>query len=269
MIKKLLPEKNNKAAFSKKKANPGVRRKYIIYYKRTLATLKIGLALFVLALCFTNIFATQKHKLKMYLLQRTANWGFALHDVVVNGRNRTPVREVLDELNIKLNQPIFALDLEQIQDALQEQCWVEKAVVRRKLANTLYIDLVEKVPIAIWQHNKGLFLVDADGEVITEFKSTDGDFLRVVGQGGNTHAKQLMDWLSTNPTLAQRVVAARRIGERRWDLIFDNQLVALMPEVGFTDAFQTLEKLQNDLRLESIDMRDHGKYYLRFRELPI
>ena len=86
-------------------------------------------------------------------------------------------------------------------------------------------------PAAIWQQGSSFRLIDRDGHLIS-----DVDIARfarlpvVVGAEAPQHTADLLDMLAREPDLAGRVRGAAWVGERRWNLHFDNGVDVKLPE---------------------------------------
>src|SRR3546814_5028444 len=76
-----------------------------------------------------------------------------------------------------------------------------------------------------------VYLIDEDGRVLQEGDRTDfANLLLLVGAGASDKAHDLVAMLHADPVLASHVVAAVRLRQRRWDIQFDNGVVARLPE---------------------------------------
>jgi len=90
----------------------------------------------------------------------------------------------------------------------------------------------------------------------------------VVGVGAPPSAAALLDALTARPALQQRVVAAVRVGERRWNLRLNNGADVMLPEAHEVAALDRLMQLQQDhdlldRPLVAIDMRLPDRLVLR------
>jgi cell division protein FtsQ len=132
------------------------------------------------------------------------------------------------------------------------------------------VRIVERRPFAVWQ-NKGKFsLIDHAGKLVTD--SDVATFFSqlplVVGDGANTAAGTLIDALSAHPGLMERVVAAVRVGDRRWNLHLKSGTDVMLPEGADVQALAKLAELQAsdallDRPLERVDMRLPDRLVLR------
>lgn len=187
--------------------------------------------------------------------------GLTVAEVLVEGRDRTSQAALRDALAVSRGAAILDVDLGAAQTRLQALPWVRDAVVERRLPDTIYVQLVEREPIARIRDKGKLALVDRDGEVVRI--AIDDSFAKlplVQGQGAAANTPQLIGLLGEQPALAQRVTVARRIGDRRWDLVFDNGVVLRLPEELPSLAwarFAEMEKAHGLLNrgLVAIDLR--------------
>jgi cell division protein FtsQ len=184
----------------------------------------------------------------------TVDAGLTLREVYVDGRVRTDPEELRQHLGIALGTPLLAIDTAGARARLEELSWVEQASVVRMLPNSLYIRLIERRPLALWQRDGRFSLVDRAGRVI-EGVLDDGvpaswHHLRVlVGDGAPARAAGLFALLSTEPELSERVVAATWVGERRWSLHLDNRVDVLLPERNPQEAWRMLAAKEREQAL--------------------
>jgi len=118
------------------------------------------------------------------------------------------------------------------------------------LPDTILISIVEREPLALWQLDSKLYLIDAEGEVILK----DGlenyaDLLIVVGDGAETEASALIALIGTEPALMQQVRAATWIGERRWNVHLKDGIVVRLPEDDAQSAWTRLAEYHENHRV--------------------
>jgi len=192
----------------------------------------------------------------------SAGLGLRVDHVVVEGRNRTPEAMLRAALGIRPGEPILAYSLDEARTRLESIKWVEHATVERRLPATIVVRLVERRPFAVWQMDGRFTLVDRDGAVVTDSNvaAFAGQLPLVVGAGAPEAAAALVAALATQPGLQARMVAAVRVGERRWNLHMKSGADVMLPEGAEDLALERLAELQAshallDRKLAVIDMR--------------
>jgi cell division protein FtsQ len=200
----------------------------------------------------SGLVADAEDALASRLLAVTADAGFAVRQVYVDGRVRTGLEELRARLGVEIGDPILGVDTEAARARLEQLTWVDQASVVRMLPASLYIRLIERQPLALWQQGGQFAIIDRTGAVI-ERGLDDGNLpeayrqLRVlVGENAPLHAEELFALLSTEPALSERVVAAIWVGDRRWDLHLDNQIDVMLPEQDPQTAWHLLAAKARD-----------------------
>jgi cell division protein FtsQ len=151
--------------------------------------------------------------------------------------------------------------------------WVANAEVERRLPNTIFVRLFERAPVAVWQRNGKFLLVDSEGVVIGESGAGQrSDLTLIVGAKAPRHASTLLVMLDTQPQLMERVVAAVRVADRRWNLRLDNGIDVRLPEVNPQAAWDRLAELEAEHKLLErdiivIDLRLPERLVVRMRPL--
>ena len=179
--------------------------------------------------------------------------GLVVRDVFVEGRRRTPPEALRSQLGIQVGMPLLALDTAATKERLEDLAWVEQASVARLLPDTVHIRLLERQPLALWQHDGGFDVIDRDGAVVESALNVRRDEYRhlrvVVGEGAPESSARLFALLSTEPELSRRVVAATRVGDRRWNLHLDNRAEVWLPEQDAVGAWRLLAQKARDQAL--------------------
>jgi cell division protein FtsQ len=177
-------------------------------------------------------------------------------------------------LGAERGTPILAVSPSRSKQQLESLPWVRSAAIERRLPGTLYVRLVERRPLAVWQHGGKHELIDRQGEVIAV--KDLGRFARlptVVGNDAAKHAAALLDMLAHEPELAARVTAAVRVDDRRWNLRIDNVIDVLLPEEEAAAAWSRLAALERSDSLlkrdiRTVDMRLPDRLVLRVNGAP-
>jgi cell division protein FtsQ len=196
-----------------------------------------------------------------WLIDRSAALGMRIADIRIQGSGTTGRATVLAALGAGLGTPILAIDPARAEKRLEALPWVSSALIERHLPDTLDVRLVERIPLALWQHDGKLQLIDEAGSVIPVTRlDRFAKLALVVGADAASHAAGLRAMLAKEPDLDARVTAAIRVGGRRWNLRIDNKIDVLLPADDPAGAVAALARLQRssailDRSVEAVDMR--------------
>ena len=91
------------------------------------------------------------------MVEATGLLGFTVSDVTVEGRETTDGETILAALAARPGTPILAVSPKRAKQQLESLPWVRTAVIERRLPGTLYVRLVERKPLALWQHGGVIF----------------------------------------------------------------------------------------------------------------
>jgi cell division protein FtsQ len=168
------------------------------------------------------------------------------------------LRRAAEEAPIGTDEPAQALvDLDRIRDTLLQFGWVKDARVSRRLPDSMVIDIVERTPSAVWQHQGRLNLIDGEG-VVLDAVAVDKmpDLPLLIGPGANLQAVPLRRMMDSVPTLKPQLVSANWIGGRRWDLSFATGETVSLPETdaAAARALQRFAKMDRSVGLLGRDM---------------
>lgn len=202
--------------------------------------------------------------------------GFHLRRVEVTGFERV---SRLDVYNVAFDQPSMAMplvDLDATRARLLEFGWIKEARVSRRLPDTLVVELVERRPAAIWQHNRQLNLIDAEGVVLEPVKlEAMPDLPLVIGPAANHHVPELTALLASAPHVRPQVTGATWIGGRRWDLRFQTGEMLALPEgdEAARRALAAFARMDQQTQLLGrgfvrFDMRIPGRFIVRVTRDP-
>jgi len=178
------------------------------------------------------------------LLAKSAAIGLAVDTVLVEGRNETAAADILAALNVKRGLPLLAFDPGNAKARIEKLGWVRSASVQRRFPGTILVHLVERRPMALWQRDGKLALVDDTGTVITrESVGRYADLPIVVGADAPQETPALLAMLESQPDLKSHVTAAVRVSGRRWDLRLDGNVDVRLPEDGADVAWRRLAEM--------------------------
>ena len=204
----------------------------------------------------------------------TADAGFRLDDIRLNGASAQSSADILRAANLKKGAPLFTVDLDAARRRVEQVGWVKSARVVRLLPDGVVIDVVERRLLAVWEDNGRIGVIDSTGVVAPEANA--GKFARlplVVGDGANLAAAHILPLVQQRPRLMAHLDALVRVDGRRWDLRLKDGGVVQLPATDEDAALMRLDQLDQasrvlDLGFSRIDLRDPQMVAVRPRENP-
>ncbi len=201
----------------------------------------------------------------------TALLGLRVADVAIEGRANTPEPLLRAAIGVQRSDPILGFSVTQARERIEKLSWVEHATVERRLPDRVVVQVQERRPFAVWQSQGRFVLIDRAGQVVTD--SNVADFRQLpllVGPGAPGAAAPLVDALTDRSDLEQRMVAAVRVGERRWNLLLKSGLTIMLPEGHELAALDRLAMLDHDHKLlerplQFVDLRQADRLVVRAR----
>jgi cell division protein FtsQ len=201
-------------------------------------------------------------------LHMTQKAHFAITDIQVEGRQQTSKEALSAAIGMSAGAPILAFDPAAAQARIAKLPWVASSTVERRLPDTIIVHLSERVPLARWQRQGRVVVIDAEGK---ELPGTDpAQFTQlplVVGPGAPSEAESLLETLKEFPAVGEKMAAAVRVSERRWDLYLQNKIVVKLPEDDVRGSLKKLSQLITeqkilDLDIDTIDLRISNRYII-------
>ena len=202
--------------------------------------------------------------------------GFTMRRVEIKGAQRV---SRLDIYNVAFDQSSMAMplvDLSATRARLLRFGWIKEARVHRRLPDTLVVDVIERIPAAIWQHGGQLHLVDAEGVVLEPVRiEAMPELPLVIGRSANRHLAAFDALLGAAPHLRPQVAGASWIGGRRWDVRFQTGEVLALPEgdAAANRAIRNFARMDQQTQLlgrgfARFDMRIPGRFIVRLSREP-
>lgn len=194
--------------------------------------------------------------------------GLGVYQLSVAGHRNTTDTDIFEALALQ-SRSILLFDTLAARESLERLPWVAVAKVRRIFPDELRIDITERQATTRWRNGDDLFLLDADGRVLGRTSQGRNDALPLVaGRGAPAAAASLFEELTRYPDIAERMVSAERIGERRWRLNLTGGRVVELPEAGWIDALSLLAQRHGwgrflDKSFGVLDLRVPGRVLVR------
>ncbi len=191
----------------------------------------------------------------------TARTGFAVDEIAVSGNKEISEIDVLDQLELTGWTSLIGFDADAARQRINKLAWVDNASVRKVYPNKIEIDLNERQPFAVWQHDGKLSVIEPTGRIIASYPGTARSTLPViVGLGAPEAGAQFLEKVAGFPDLARRITSYVRVSDRRWDLKLDNGVTVQLPEANVVETLSRLQQLDQADRILSravttVDMR--------------
>lgn len=203
----------------------------------------------------------------------TVKAGFSVKSLYLEGRNRTSMEEIDKALGVKIGDPIFRLSLDEARQRLETVESVKFAAVERALPSSLYVRIVEREPVALWQNQGKLTVVDDNGVAMNDLDvGAYKQLPLIIGESAPKKVRELMGIMAAEPELAKHFSSATRVSDRRWNIRLscdngDNVEVRL-PENNPVDAWKKLAEIDQKQRIlarevKVIDLRLDGKVFIK------
>lgn len=244
------------------------RKAWISYWARRVSVLVVTLCVVAYAgfyLYASGWMGQSMRRVGVSLTETAADNGFKVSNIVIEGRVNLDRANIKDIVGVRPGDPIFAANLGDIEKHLEEITWVDDALVERRLPDTLFIQIKERRPLALWQRKGKLVVVDAEGIILADSNLDKFRSLPIlVGEEAPQRAPDLVAMIHAEPALKTRLESAKWIGGRRWDLYLKNGVVIRLPEEDQGQAIARLAREQRsgaimDRNIEAIDLRDPVK----------
>ncbi len=197
------------------------------------------------------------------ILARAA--GFGIDAITISGQRELLSSEVLKAANIRPQDSLMFLDVQQVRESLVKVPIIQAANVRKLYPNQLIVTVIERKAHAVWQEDGDVSIIAADGQVIDRMR--DQRYTRlpfVVGKGANKRLDEYLKLLEAAGSLRSSIRAGTLIGERRWTIKFTNGLDLKLPEDDAVATMRQFSKLAAEHALMEkdllvVDMRVPGR----------
>jgi cell division protein FtsQ len=183
-----------------------------------------------------------------------AHAGFGVGAIEITGQTLTQEADVIAALGIDPKTSTVNFDAEAARARIEALPAVQSVTIRKIYPGRVVIAITEKVPVARWRVDGVTFVVDAAGEQIGEDKGDYGDLPLVIGDGAADDAMIMIKAMERHDDLKAHLAALSRIGDRRWDMIYDTGLRVQLPEQGVAQALDRLDTYQRDYTLLDRDV---------------
>ncbi|MEM8749122.1 MAG: cell division protein FtsQ/DivIB [Pseudomonadota bacterium] len=206
-----------------------------------------------------------------------AGVGLEASDILITGQVETSEAAIFGALGLGDGLSLVGFSAADARERVLQLPWVKDVAIRKLYPGTLQVALAEKRPMAVWQLNDRLTVVEQSGEKIAKFGIADlienrfSHLPHLVGDGAAFQADEILPIAARYPQIAGRVKAYIRVANRRWDILFEEGQKVLLPERGVAQAVAKLVAMNEEHRvldreINTIDLRLGGRVTLRLDE---
>ncbi len=209
-----------------------------------------------------------------YAQTQLLNAGFGVKHIDISGARLSSEAEVRKVLGVEKGELVFAVDLKAARERVESLGWVHKASVTRLLPDRIAVVISERTPFAVWQNQRRLSLISAEGaRISTISKNQYSNLPFIVGAGAQKQAASLLSDLATRRKIANNVHSIIWISNRRWNINLHSGAQILLPASQWQQALDKLTRSDEMLKLLElpevvVDARVAGRFSIRFMKRP-
>ena len=197
--------------------------------------------------------------------------GFGVRKIAVTGQLHATDAAITAALGAGPDTMMLGFDTDAAKTRLEAVPWIRHAQVMRLLPSTLQVMVEERSPFAVWQSKGRTYVVDAEGVVLAPaLRDAYTDLPLVVGEGAAKNAAALVAQLAAYDDLNKQILAAIRVGDRRWTLKLLSGAEVMLPDDNVPEALASLVKLDGERRvlerdIATVDLRLLDRITVRLR----
>jgi len=203
--------------------------------------------------------------------------GLKATDIVISGQIETAEADVYRALGIGPDQSLVGFSAADARTRLLALPWVKDVAIRKLYPGKLTVAIAERRPMAVWQHEDRLTVIEETGRKIDRFGIADlinnrfGHLPHLVGEGAAEAASDILPIVSLYPEIASKATSYLLVAGRRWDIELANGIRIKLPEFGVPKALDRVDSLAREQRLfdreiMSLDMRVPDRAVLALSE---
>lgn len=105
---------------------------------------------------------------------------FNVKKIDVAGSKIVSAVKVMEKCAVNENTNILTIDTGEIKQRIAKDPWIREVSVKRVLPQTLRVEIVERVPIALVAHGEKFFLIDEEFFVVAERESSESSDVPII-----------------------------------------------------------------------------------------
>ena len=177
--------------------------------------------------------------------------GTHIKTLIVIGASPKVEKLIKANLGVKVGDSIFKLSTTKLLNNLINIGWIKEVNIHKILPNIIKIKVTERIPIAIYYHNKTYTLIDKDGNFIEDV-NVNPDLPLVSGTNANLKIYKMLQILNKYPSIKKELHSIIYIRQRRWDLLLNNKITVKLPSCNDNLINKSLKILEKLLKQENI-----------------
>jgi cell division protein FtsQ len=181
--------------------------------------------------------------------------GFRIAAISLSGEKEVSREEVLTTAGVTGRASLLLLDADAARARLLANPWIADAALLKLYPDRLQITITERQAFALWQQDRRVSVIAADGTVLEPF--VEDRYLGlplVVGRGAQLQASDFLAVINRYPEIRAALRASILVAERRWNLRLKNGIDVELPETNLAPALDRLIALDRDKKLLSRDI---------------
>ena len=192
---------------------------------------------------------------------------FMVNLMAIDGGDSALSQAIREVVPFDFPRSSFEFDPAEIRALILDLPAVEKASVRIRPGGVLQVDVVPRIPVAIWRTAQGLSLVDVKGRTISALTRRDlrPDLPVIAGEGASAHLSEALELMDVSVPLGNRLRGVVRVGQRRWDVVLDRSQRILLPAEGAVEALERVIALETT---QDVLSRDVARVDMRLMRRP-
>jgi cell division protein FtsQ len=202
-------------------------------------------------------------KVSELIEQVAARPEFAVRGVAVAGGNDALQAEVRRTLDIEPGTSSLKLDVEELRHRVEALGAVERATVQFDPQGIMRVTVIERIAAVLFRKaDMALVMLDKGGVEIGPAgpRANHPRLPVILGEGAPDRVGEVIELLAAAPEIVPRLRAFIRVGERRWDVVLDRNMLIKLPASDSTAALSRVMALHYgdellDRDISVIDMR--------------
>ena len=195
---------------------------------------------------------------------------FMVKLMAIDGASPGVAEDIREAVPVDFPVSSFDLDLPGMLAEVTALDAVAQADLRVRPGGVLQVVIKERTPVASWRNDGTLDLLDIDGHRVAPLASRAArpDLPLIAGEGAENFVAEGVQILSAANPLAHRLRGLVRVGERRWDVVLDQDQRIMLPEYNPVVALEqvlALDEAQDLLARDviTVDMRNDKRPTVR------